>query len=231
MTFRGYLHSAVLAIALAALFPVISCVSADPAKRYPDMVADKDPVSAGIIDVQFDKFMPPNIEKKEVEVIFYPRYNTVALEFRHELVRYRQIWDLQGRQRFTQALDRYKADYAARTLTDKFARTRAAYGKFKGATEWEMFSITQSGLAYPVMELGYRFRGDSPYFSIVQRSAPDQHTINSNEPRAGSLQIIMYYTRAQADELVKIFDQSYLLSLLGPSADPAPGRDDYRNQP
>jgi hypothetical protein len=220
-----------LFMAFLLAVPVISCVSIDPAKRYPNMVADRDPISAGAIEAQFDKFLASEVEKKEAAVIFYPRDNTVALEFRYQLVRYRQIWDLRGRQRFIQALDRYKADYAARNLTEKFSRTRAVYGKFKGATEWETFSISQPGTARPVMELGYRFKGKSPYFSVVQKAAPDEYSLNSNEPRADSLPIIMYYTRAQADELAKLFDQSYLLSLLGPPVDAAPGQDDYQDEP
>jgi hypothetical protein len=215
----------------AALF--CSCGAVDPAKKYPAMVADHDPVSLGTIEAEFDKAFSSAVEKREVEVFFYPRYNAVVLEFRYEFVRYRQFWDAEGRRRFIEALDRYKADYAARSLTDKFSRSRAAYGKVKGRTEWEYFRYSTPGLAYPSMELGYRFRRESPYFMVFQRAAADEYKANSDDQNSTSLQIIMYYTRAQADELVKNFDQDYLMSLLGPPRDPnfaVPAQDDYREQ-
>jgi hypothetical protein len=200
------------------------------------MVADKDPVSAGTIEVEFDRFFSSNVEKKDVQVIFYPRYNAVALEFRYQSIRYRQFWDPEGRQKFVQALDRYKEDYAAKNLGNKFSKSRSIYGKFKGKTEWETFSITIPGLAYPTMELGYRFRGKdggSPYFSVLQQSAKDEYTLNSDNAKPDSLQIPIYYTRAQGEALAKIFDQSYLLSLLGPLPDPEaalPAEDEYQEQ-
>ncbi|MDR1100077.1 MAG: hypothetical protein LBL28_06305 [Treponema sp.] len=212
---------------------LLSCAAIDPAEKYPDMVADMDPVSAGTVEVEFDRVFSSNVEKKEIEALFYPRYNTVALEFRHQTIRYRQFWDLGGRQKFVQALERYKADYAAKNLDNKFSKSRAAYGRFKGKTEWETFSFTIPGRAYPTMELGYRFRGkdnSSPYFSVLQQSAKDEYSFNSDNAKPDSLQIVMYYTRGQADGLAKIFDQDFLLSLTGPVKTPeseAPVQDEY----
>jgi hypothetical protein len=208
---------------------LFSCRTVDPAKKYPDMVANEDPISTGTIEVEFDKAFSSKAEKREVEVVFYPRYNTVALEFRHEFIKYRQIWNPEARRRFAEALDRYKADYAAKKLTGKFSRSRAAYGKFKGSAEWETFAITDTSFSYPVMELGYRFKGESPYFMVLQRSAREEYTANSDYPKPDSLQITIYYTRAQADELVKKFDQAYLMSLLSPKESPpdVPSQDEY----
>jgi hypothetical protein len=217
--------------ALASVF--LSCAAIDPAEKYPDMVADMDPVSAGTIEVEFDRFFSSNVEKKEIAALFYPRYNTVALEFRYQTIRYRQFWDLGGREKFVQALERYKADYAEKNLAAKFSRTRTAYGKLKGKIEWETFSITIPGLAYPTIELGYRFRGKdsgSPYFSVLQQSAKDEYTLNSDNTKPDSLQIITYYTRSQADELARIFDQDFLLSLAGTKNTPEfaiPVQDEY----
>jgi hypothetical protein len=212
----------------------LSCRSADPAKRYPNMIADADPISLGTVEVEFDKAFSSELTKKEVDVIFYPRYNEVALEFRYEGVRYRQYWSEAGRRLFTAALNRYKADYEAKNLGAKFSKSRAIYGKIKGRTEWEVVSFASTGIAYPNMELGYRFRGrggGSPYFLVLQRSAANENVANTDDNRPDSLQIAIYYTRAQGDVLAKIFDQSYLLSFLGPAAAPdaaLPARDEYQ---
>jgi hypothetical protein len=206
-----------LIAALFAWFPVvcaISCASVDPAEKYPNMVADMDPVSAGTIDAELDRMFSSKLNKIPVEVIFYPRLNTVALEFRYEFVRYRQFWNEQGRKQFAGALARYKEDYAARTLIDRYGKTRAVYGKLRGRVEWETFKYTTTHQAAPGIELGYRFRQKAPYFAVLQRSAKEDGA-SSSEANLESLQINMYFTRAQAEELASLFDQDFLLGLVG----------------
>jgi hypothetical protein len=219
MYVRWYIR--LFAISGFAVFVFLSCRTMDPAEKYPDMIADRDPISAGTIEFEAEEFF--SLKKKEADLIFYPRYNTVALEFRYQTIRYRQFWDLAGRQQFVQALDRYKEDYAAKNLVNKYSKSRSIYGKVKGKIEWETFSFTTPGLAYPTMELGYRFRGKgsgSPYFAVTQQAAKDEYSQNSDSAKPDSLQICTYYTRAQAEELARVFDQSFLLSLLGPLPDP-----------
>ncbi|MDR1240176.1 MAG: hypothetical protein LBK27_08675 [Treponema sp.] len=216
------------ALTLFAFLSFFACGSVDPAKRYPLMVADQDPVFAGMIEAEFDRSFSARMDKKEIEVFFYPRYNAVVLEFRHELVRYRQFWDPGNRRLFIQALDSYRADFAARNLVNTYFKTAACYGKFTGAAEWETSSLSFTGHSSPRMELGYRFRNETPYFSVRQRAAPNERG-HSDRGTSNSLQIIMYYTRAQAEELTKLFDQDYLMSLLAPVRnDPEPAKDEYR---
>jgi hypothetical protein len=214
---------------LAVLF-VVSCTAVDPARRYPNMVADADPVSAGSVEAVFDKFFLNGLNVVEVEVVFYPRFNSVALDFRYELIRYRQFWDIAGRLLFAAALERYKEDYEARSLENKYRRTRAVYGKTRGRLEWETFKFSKIYKAQPVIELGYRFREDRPFFATLMRSAKEENPSGDSSDME-SRQINMYFTRAQADELVRLFDQAYLLGLLGikenVSPEEPPELDDY----
>jgi hypothetical protein len=213
-----------------AVFFAFSCTAMDPAKRYPNMVADADPVSAGSVEIVFDKMFSSKLNLAEVEVIFYPRFNSVALEFRYELIRYRQFWDLPARLQFAAALERYKEDYEARKLENKYRRTRAAYGRSRVRVEWETFKFSKTYRAQPVIELGYRFREDRPFFATLMRSAREEAPTGDSSSME-SRQINMYFTRAQADELVKLFDQEYLLGLVGikqsVSPEEQPEQDDY----
>jgi hypothetical protein len=186
-----------------------------------------DPVSAGTAAVEFDKMFSSKLDTKEMDVIFYPRYNAVALEFRYEFVRYRQFWDEAARRQFVDALKRYKEDYAARNLVAKYGKSRAVYGKVKGTVEWETFKYTVTHRSSPSIELGYRFRGgkgkETPFFAVLQRSARDESGGQGDTSNLESLQINLYFTRSQAEELAQLFDQSYLLGLLGSKAAPDPG--------
>jgi len=198
-----------------AVFFILGCnTTTDYAKKYPAMVANADPVSAGTIEAEFDKLFSSKLEKNDVEVVFYPRLNAVALEFRYELIRYRQFWDEAARQQFTAALELYKEDYAARKLIDRYKKTRAVYGKVKGKIEWETFKYAQTRTSYPAIELGYRFRGEAPFFVTLMRSAREAMENKDDSQQLDSAQISIYFTRAQADDLVKLFDQSYLMALL-----------------
>lgn len=199
----------------AAVFLLFSCGTVDNSRKYPNMVADVDPISAGIIEAQVDKVFSSNLSKVAIEVVFYPRLNAVALEFRHEFITHRQFWDAAGRLQFAAALDRYKSDYAARNLSSKYRKTRAAYGKAKVRTEWETFKFAATHLAYPSVEMGYRFKMDAPFFVTLMRSAKEEITSGGDSSsRQESQQISLYYTRSQAEELVKLFEQPYLMALL-----------------
>jgi hypothetical protein len=213
-------------LALTAIFVTLSCGTVDYAKKYPNMVANADPVSAGTTEVQFNRFLSSKVNKSEIEVIFYPRLNAVALEFRHELIRHRQFWDAQGRKQFAQSLDLYKDDYEAHNLVDRYRKTRALYGKVPVRVEWEAFKYNKTRIAYPTIEIGYCFKEGMPFFTTLMRSAKEEADYGDSSPRGESAQISMFFTRAQADELVKLFDQDYLMGLLGKTHSPQSGDQD-----
>ena len=210
-------------LALSAVFCGLSCGTVDYAKKYPNMVANADPVSAGTTEIQLTKFLSSKLAKVDAEVIFYPRLNAVALEFRYELIRHRQFWDEEGRKQFAKALELYKQDYAARTLVDKYRRTRAVYGKAQGRVEWEAFKYTKTRVAHPTIEIGYRFMNKMPFFATLMRPAKVEADASDSSNQGESAQISMFFTRAQADELVKLFDQDYLMGLLGITTSPQSG--------
>ncbi|MDR2952784.1 MAG: hypothetical protein LBU82_06045, partial [Treponema sp.] len=152
--------------------------------------------------------------KAVIEVIFHPRLNAVSLEFKYELMKYRQFWDEAARKQFASALELYKMDYEDRKLIDKYRKTRSVYGKTKSRLEWEAFKFTKTRISYPTIEIGYKFKEKTPFFTTLMRSAKEEMRDGDNSNPMDSQQINMYFTRAQADELVKIFDQAYLLGLL-----------------
>jgi len=214
----------------AALLPVlVSCNSSRFAVKYPDMVADADPVTAGNVEAVFERLFSSNLNKTDIEAIFYPRYNTVALSFKYQTIQYRLFWNETGRRKFAEALELYKTDYFERNLIDKYRKTRSVYGKIKGQVEWETFRFSKTHISNPELELGYRFRNKLPFFTILIRSAKEESDGGNNTELVENQQINIYFTRAQAEELVKIFDQSFLLGLLGPKIVPetSPEKPEY----
>jgi hypothetical protein len=211
----------------------VSC-SSSPAPQSPNMLADIDPIEMGTLSLEFDKFFSSDIEMKEIKIFFDPRINSVYLDFKYQMVYYRQYWDKPARDAFIAALNRYYADYDAKALLVKESKTRKIYGKTTGMTRWSTLnsSFSAKSNAYPVMEIGYTFKKDKPYFSILQLEAKEvlENNKNSNEPLKTSLRIRTYYTRDQAGGLAKYFDNDYLMGLIRDYAKPSTGGfspDDY----
>jgi hypothetical protein len=179
------------------------------------MVANVEPFSVGTIEAEFDRLMTSKMDKREIQVIFHPRLNEVALEFRYQFITFRQFWNEANRKKFAASLERYKEDYAARKLGTSYTRSKAAYGRVDAHLEWQTAKYTQVYVAYPTIEIGYRFRNETPFFATLMRGArevPQGRGADTNLMESAQLNV--YFTRAQADELVSLFDQHYLMELL-----------------
>ena len=178
------------------------------------MVADMDPISVGSFYAAFDRMIGGGVNTSRVEATFHPRLNAVALEFRYEFVTFRQFWDEAARRHFAWALEQYNADFEARTLVNQQRRTRSVYGRVVGRLEWQTTRFGVVHVAYPVIELGYRFRENAPFFATLMRSARPGGGVEAGSAQTESRQMFMYFTRAQAADLVRMFDQAFLLGLL-----------------
>jgi hypothetical protein len=207
------LTTVILGNAMILLF--LSCGSVDLAKKYPNMVANVDPFSIGTAKVQFDRPFSSKVNTVEIEAVFHPRLNAVSLEFKHNIyMNYRQFWDEAARKQFAASLELYKRDFEDRKLIDNYKKTRAVYGNIKGRVEWDAFKYAKTRVANPTIEIGYRYKESTPFFTTLMRSAKEVVSDTDSSPTVDSPQINMYFTRAQADEMVKLFDQARLLELL-----------------
>jgi len=197
--------------AVMAVF-VFSCGSVKPAVN-PFMIADRDPFSLDSVNIWLDRTFSSKLKETEVEVVFAPRKNEVILEFRHDLLTYRQIWNEAARQRFIEALNLYNKEFDNKQLVNDYRKSRAVYGKDNLRFEWETFKFSATYKSSPVIELGYRFKGNAVYFTVLQRSAKEETSTSGRNN--DSPQYSTYFTRAQAEDLAKLFDQNYLLELTG----------------
>ena len=196
------------------VFSTLSCATVDPVRRFPGMVADMDPIPVGTVYAVFDRAIGRGLNTVSMEAVFHPRLNAVALEFRHEFVTIRQFWDETARRHFAMALDRYNADFEARELINQHRRTRNAYGSVSGRLEWQTARFTTVHVSYPVIEIGYRFRDNAPFFATLMRPARSEPGQETGATPVESRQLQMYFTRAQAADIVRVFDQAYLMGLL-----------------
>ena len=216
--------------ALAVLY--VSCKTSGTAENYPNMVANINPFSIGTINASLDRVFSSQLTKVSVDVIFYPRENEVALEFNHSSGGvYLQFWNEAARQHFIGSLKQYNDAFTGQMLTTNYNKSKKIYGKVRGRFEWKPLKISSTYRSSPTIELGYRFRDNAPYFAAYQPAANEESGANKDISKSPSYSI--YFTRAQAEELAKLFDQDFLLQTVAnilPQSKPDDSRDEYYNQ-
>jgi hypothetical protein len=188
-----------------------------PGVKQLNMLADVEPFSIGIVSASFEKAFSSDVAQTDVEVIFHPRENEVALKFKRSGLQYWQFWNEEGRQQFIDAVNRYEEDLTNQSLSTNYSKSRAIYGATNGRYEWKTLSISGIYRSSPVIELGYRFMTGSPYFTTHQMKAKEETGLNK-KGIPESKPFAIYFNRAQGEDLARLFDQAFLLGLLGDRA-------------
>ena len=173
-------------------------------------------IPIGEVEFQYDSPLGiGNLHKRIAEVLYFPREDAVALQYRLDFTTYHQFWSRDGRQLFIQALAKYNEDYDARDLNRTGGRrTLLQYGTTEGYLIWQVSALTIQARANMDLELGYSFKDRFPYFTINQKAAeyidPDARSNNRT-----SMVTTMYITRAQGAQIAELFDQYFLRESVG----------------
>jgi len=184
-------------------------------------------VQAGQIEAQFDRLLSiGGLKKDDIAVSYFPLEDAVCLEFRVDFSTYHQFWSRSGREAFVAALQKYNEDYAARRLNKSGRTAKRSYGTVEGYLIWQMYRYTVQARAKVDLEIGYDFKTRIPYFTVNQREAFFEDAATGE--RRETQEMALYFTRAQAESLVILFDQQFLQSLAsGINTNRNPDRDDY----
>jgi hypothetical protein len=191
-----------------------ACFSTEAIKRPFTVDYNSPRILAGTIEAQFDElFSLSGIRKDAIVVDYYPMEDAVCLQYKYNFSTYYQYWDKNGREAFVKALQKYKEDFSQQNLGKSSKKTRRNYGTVKGYLMWQMAAYTIRGSGEMNMEIGYYFREKAPFFTVNQRKAmyffPETGNFDRESP-----EIVMYFTRAQADNLAELFDPWYLRGLI-----------------
>ena len=206
---------------IIAIFFVCGCASFEKAKEpiQVDNLAFR--IAAGSAEAQFDKLLSYGLDKHKLNVFYYPEDDIVCLEYRVQFHSYSLFWDEDNRTAFVEALRRYKEDYAQKNLTAKRPlRTKRQYGSVNGLIMWYSFQQHAQGISYPALEFGYYFKSNMPYFAITQREAANVSETTGTQ-QASIANMILYFTRDQADVLAALFDPGHLQTLRQAGRNPS----------
>jgi len=209
-----YISILVLALSLVA------CSTTKTVKEEPftvDFDSPKFPV--GTVEAQFEKIVNiAGLRTLNVTVEYFPLEDAVCLQYRLDFMTFYMYLDADGRAAFVSALEQYKEDFANKSLEVKGSKkTRRKYGNVEIYLIWQAFSYTVRAKTNTFIDYGYDIRAVSKnrasFFTIYRREAIFRDKNLSEQDRRVAPNEVMYFTRAQADELAALFDQELLKSL------------------
>jgi hypothetical protein len=207
----------IAAVAVAIL--ICSCASA-PIEQTFSVDLRSPQIAMGSAEAFFKKDISlggNSIAQKQMEASYYPIEDAVSLRFKVLLVSCEQFWSKAGRDAFIVAFERYKDDYEGRRLITKSNnKTREAYETAQGYFAWKKTPIAVQAQAPARVKLGYQFVGSSVFFTTTQMDAYYEDPIGRSRNQTSNV-TIMYFTRAQAESLIELFNQDNLRTLVAPS--------------
>lgn len=199
-----------LFITVLSVFLVVSCKSAP--QDLSNMVANIDPFDLGSCPVGINGMLFGNLETKDAVLNFAPRANIVVVNFSAQGGQYALSLKPETRTAIADAITRYYADFDQRSLQKKGRERKSIYGTAPSAISWGAASfLPTNAKALPVLQLGYTFIDESPYFTITMPASKNiMMTSDSDYVAKESIEIILYFTRAQAERFSSLMAKENL---------------------
>ena len=208
---------------MAALL-VFSCASAPQPELFTVDLNSRH-YTAGEIEAYFSAYLGiGNLKKNKVTVFYYPMEDAVCLQFKVQFVTCNQFWDKTGRDSFVAAFRRYQEEFEQKKLV-KNKKSRDAYGSVHGFFAWKKTPVSAQAHGSLQYNIGYQFKDRAAFFSTTQTEAKYEHPASKSMDQTSPV-LSVFYTRAQAESLIELFDQEFLQTLGRPSdRDRTGGRD------
>ena len=208
-------YTAILALVLS----LSACTIKRAAYKEPFIVDLNSPkVQLGTFEAQFDKPLAAmGLRQVVVTVSYFPDEDAVCLQYRVNLMTYYLFWNREGRETYLSGITQYKDDFLQKKLKSKGDRnTRRKYGKADCYLIWQAGAFMTRATASNVTEIGYDIKiidnNKASFFVLYQRESLYINEM-ANKERVNTPNILIYLTRAKADELAEFFNQDLLDSL------------------
>ena len=199
-----------LVVTVFSLGLIVSCKSAP--EDLSNMVANIDPFDLGTCPLSVNGLLLGNLETKDAVLNFAPRTNVVVVNFPAQGAKYALSLKPDTRTAIADAITRYYRDFDNHTLLKKGKERKSIYGTAPSSLTWGVASfIPSSAKSLPVLQLGYIFIKESPYFTITMPASKNiKLTSDSDYTAKESIEIILYFTRAQAERFSSLMAKENL---------------------
>lgn len=155
------------------------------------------------------------LKNQDAVVTVFPKTSMAGFGSPYLLAYYYLSFDDLGRKKFRDSVDKYLADFENKALDRKGSKTHKAYGSSKVRLDWGTIQSTVPNWGIGTANFGYKFKDNSPYFTITIYSVHNEKFDPSlNSYPEESLQLNYYMTKAQASALAAFMKDDYVNSKL-----------------
>lgn len=146
------------------------------------------------------------IKGRQAEVFLIPETTKIGIQFYFQSSWFDFIIDSQDVSVIAESLTKYLEDFESKKLIkNKTAKTRVAYlNNGKCRVEWGTMKSMMNNYGDTKYHIGYEFKKNSPYFTIIIKDAKNIAQDIGTNVSQNSVEIQLYFTKAQAKHLVEV---------------------------
>lgn len=203
-----------ISLCTVSLLTILSCASTSAVKRvnpYKNIDLESTPQELGEASITAKDFWGKNLVLLPSLVGQYPREDLALLEFKHQGNKYEIIFDRDTRNIIFESFLHYEKRYESRDL-EVSGKTRDEFGTVYAMVLWGPFM--KSGVAYPLVKLGYAFEDKHPYFTLFW---PESQNMQSSSYTPGDITNLQpmefFFTLKQMRTILDIWEAAGLLGV------------------
>ena len=152
--------------------------------------------------------------KVTVSLVYDGKTNMAGVQFRSNLGGYNLLMNDATRHALADSVKEYLSDFDSQKLSKKKRASYKMYGQYPCRMEWGLLAQTASNYAETDVQMGYMFKGKSPYFTLTVWETKNRvrQVTTSNDEDLQTTYVFM--TKEQAEQLCsKLSDEAVAAAL------------------
>ncbi len=155
-----------------------------------------------------------NLKAKKATITVDPKKKEAGFGSSYLAAYYFLFWDTDSRKTVLKTMETYLSDFENKRLKRDLNSSFKIYGQADVRLRWGALNNSTPNNGIGTMNLGYKFKDKSPYFTITIYPTFNEHSKTTDSVTKESMMLSYYFTRAQiADFISMLSDESIANSL------------------
>lgn len=154
------------------------------------------------------------LKQKKATVTIDPKRNEAGFGSSYLAAYYYLFLDTDSRKTFLESIDSYFSDFENKRLNRKLNTSDKIYGKTDVRLRWGALSNSTPNNGMGKMNLGYKFKNKSPYFSITIYPVFNEYSKITDAVDKESMMLTYYFTKSQLADLKTMLSDKTISNAL-----------------
>lgn len=163
-----------------------------------------------------------SLKTKKATITIDPKKNEAGFGSAYLAAYYFLFWDVDSRKTVLETMNKYLSDFENKRLKRDLNSSFKIYGKADVRLRWGVLSNSTPNNGIGTMNLGYKFKENSPYFTITIYPTFNEFSKTSDSVNKESMMLTYYFTRSQIADFVSMLSDESIADALSEYTD-----DDY----